>query len=245
SAATGTDVITSSATSSRPIQDRKLSISIDIFSVPAIWSPSQLHIGKIADSVAVGLVGIAENRNVDEMGGSPIWPNEAIDLPEVDLLASPLPNVLVAAVGHIMGKPSDIFVVPSFELIAPDDLHPAVLPGGRPENQEQPGGMVVALARALVERALDRFLDVPAPNQELIIGQVQIEVTEQHRGSRPGLEAQGRHAFLDGEGRLHWPARPERAVIPTRREWIERERRREIHHCHFRLTITGDHVGPL
>jgi hypothetical protein len=34
-------------------------------------------------------------------------------------------------------------------------------------------------------------------------------------------------------------------VIPTRREWIERERRREIHHCHFRLTITGDHVGPL
>src|SRR5262249_35462874 len=80
SAATGTDVITSSATSSRPIQDRKWSISIDIFSVPAIWSPSQLHIGKIADSVAVGLVGIAENRNVDEMGGRPIWPNVAIDL---------------------------------------------------------------------------------------------------------------------------------------------------------------------
>src|SRR5258708_38228171 len=145
-----------------------------------------------------------------------------------------------------MGKPSDIFVVPSFELITPDDLHPAVLPAGRPENHEQPGGMVVALARALVERALDRFLDVPAPNQELIIGQVQIDVTEQHRGSRPGLEAQGRHAVLDGEGRLHWPTRPERAVIPTRREWIEREeRRREIHHCHFRLTITGDHVGPL
>src|SRR5262249_25170507 len=62
------------------IQDRKWSISIDIFSVPAIWSPSQLHIGKIADSVAVGLVGIPENRNVDEMGGRPIWPNVAIDL---------------------------------------------------------------------------------------------------------------------------------------------------------------------
>src|SRR6516162_8514166 len=80
SAATGTNVITSSATSSRPIQDRKWSISINIFSVPAIWSPSQLHIGKIADSVAVGLVGIAKNRNVDEMGGRPIWPNVAIDL---------------------------------------------------------------------------------------------------------------------------------------------------------------------
>src|SRR5262249_56816265 len=103
SAATGTDVVTSSATSSRPIQDRKWSISIDIFSVPAIWSPSQLHIDKIADSVAVGLVGIAENRNVDEMGG----------------LASPLPNVLVAAVGHIMGKPSDIFVVPSLSPSSP------------------------------------------------------------------------------------------------------------------------------
>src|SRR5215510_13067148 len=75
--------------------------------------------------------------------------------------------------------------------------------------------MVVALARALVERALDRFLDVPAPNQELIIGQVQIDVTEQHRGSRPGLEAQGRHAVLDGEGHLHWPTRPERGYQPA------------------------------
>jgi len=59
----------------QPSQDRKWSISIDsidIFSVPATWSPSQPHIGKIADSVAVGLVGIAENRNVDEMGGRPI-----------------------------------------------------------------------------------------------------------------------------------------------------------------------------
>src|SRR5262245_60231682 len=65
----------SATSSSRPIQDRKWSISIDsieIFSVPATWSPSQPHIGKIADSVAVGLVGIAENRNVDEMGGRPI-----------------------------------------------------------------------------------------------------------------------------------------------------------------------------
>src|SRR5262249_12977515 len=60
-----------------------------------------------------------------------------------------------------MGKPPDIFVVPSFELISPDDLHPAVLPSGRLENQEQPGGMVVALARALVEPALDRFLETP------------------------------------------------------------------------------------
>jgi hypothetical protein len=30
--------------------------------------------------VVVGLVGIAENRNVDEMGGRPVWPNVAIDL---------------------------------------------------------------------------------------------------------------------------------------------------------------------
>jgi hypothetical protein len=50
------------------------------------------------------------------------------------------------------------------------------MPSGKPE---QLGGMVVALARALVERALDRFLDVPAPNQELIIGQVQIDVRPQ------------------------------------------------------------------
>src|SRR6266478_8195079 len=120
----------------------------------------------------MGLVGIAENRNVDEMGGRPVRPNVAIDLSQVDFRGSPLTNALAAAVGDIMGEPSDIFVVPGFELIAPDDLHPAFLPGGRPEDQEQPGGVVVALARVLVERTLDRLLDVPAPNQELIIGEV-------------------------------------------------------------------------
>jgi hypothetical protein len=68
----------------------------------------------------MGLVGIAENRNVDEMGGRPIRPNLAIDLSQVDFRSSPLTNVLVAAVGDIMGKPSDIFVFPGLELIAPD-----------------------------------------------------------------------------------------------------------------------------
>src|SRR5262249_33613085 len=59
-----------------------------------------------------------------------------------------------------MGKPSDIFVVPSFELIAPDDLHPAVLPGGRMDELK---GKVAALAvpvcaHPLSERRHDRVV---------------------------------------------------------------------------------------
>ena len=43
-------------------------------------SPSQLDVGKIAHGTPMGLVGIAENRNVDEMGGLAVRPNVAIDL---------------------------------------------------------------------------------------------------------------------------------------------------------------------
>src|SRR5262249_38856801 len=134
-----------------------------------VRSPSHLHIGKIADGAAVGLVRVAENRNVDEVSGRPIRPNVAIDLSQVDLLVPPLTNVLITAIGHIMGTASNILVVPGFQLVAPDDLHPAVLPGGGPQGQEQAGGMVVAFALALVELAFDGLLDIPAPNEEGIV----------------------------------------------------------------------------
>src|SRR3984893_19524287 len=186
------------------------------FEATAGTSPSQLYFDKIADGVAMGLVGIAEDCNVDEMGWCPIRPNMAIDLTQIDFLAPPLADVLITAVGDIMGKPVDIFVVPGFEPIAPDDLHPALLPRCCAEDQEQAGGVVVAFAHVLVERAFDGLLDVPAPNQEWIIGHVEIDVAEEHRGGRPGLEAQRRHAVLDGEGHLHWSTRPEFAVVPTR-----------------------------
>jgi hypothetical protein len=44
--------------------------------------------------------------------------------------------------------------------------------------------VVVAFAHVLVERAFDGLLDVPAPNQEWIIGHVEIDVAEEHRGGR-------------------------------------------------------------
>jgi hypothetical protein len=58
----------------------------------------------------------------------------AIDLSQVDLLASPLTNIFIAAIGDIVGKPSNIFVIARFQLIAPDDLHSAFLSGFRPED---------------------------------------------------------------------------------------------------------------
>ena len=45
----------------------------------------------------MGLVGIAENRNVDKMDVRAIRPNVAIDLFQIDFLAPPLTNVVIAA----------------------------------------------------------------------------------------------------------------------------------------------------
>ena len=40
--------------------------------------------------MAMGLVGIAENRNVGEISGRPVRPNVAIDLAQIDLNLEPL-----------------------------------------------------------------------------------------------------------------------------------------------------------
>jgi hypothetical protein len=56
------------------------------------------------------IVGIAEDCYVDKMGGRAIRPNVAIDFLQIDCLAPPLTDVLIAAVRYIMGKPSDILV---------------------------------------------------------------------------------------------------------------------------------------
>jgi hypothetical protein len=42
------------------------------------------------------------------MGRRAIGPIMAIDLPQIDFHAPPLANVLITAVGDIMGKPVDI-----------------------------------------------------------------------------------------------------------------------------------------
>jgi hypothetical protein len=55
-------------------------------------------------------------------------------------------------------------------------LHRALLATIRREPKKRPGRVIVAIARALVERAADRQFDVPAPREHRIGGEIDVDV---------------------------------------------------------------------
>src|SRR5207249_8068589 len=78
-------------------------------------------------------------------------------------LVKPAANPVVAGVSNEVREAADVFVFARFQPIAPDNLHGAFLAIIRREPKKQPRRVIVAFARALVERATDGQFDVPPP----------------------------------------------------------------------------------
>jgi len=78
-------------------------------------------------------------------------------------------------------KAADVLVVPGSQPIAPDHFHGALLAAVGYEPKKKPRRVIVSFARALVERAADRQLDIPAPRQCRIDGEIDIDLAKQHR----------------------------------------------------------------
>jgi len=72
-------------------------------------------------------------------------------------------------------KAADVLVVPGSQPIAPDHFHGALLAAVGYEPKKKPRRVIVSFARALVERAADRQLDIPAPRQCRIDGEIDID----------------------------------------------------------------------
>jgi hypothetical protein len=89
--------------------------------------------------------------------------------------------------------------------------------------------MIVALSRALVERAADQQFDVPAPRQHRIGGKIDVDVADQHRRAVVGFKPHAWHPVLDREGHRHGCPRPKFSLFPARGERIEREASSEVH----------------
>ena len=128
---------------------------------------------------------------------------------EVDLLVEPFSDPIVACVGNEVRKAADVFVVARLQPITPDHFHGALLAPIREEPKEEPRRVVVAFTRALVERAVDRQLDVPAPGERRIVGEIDIDGAGQHRRAVVGFEPHARDPVLDREGHRHRRPRPE------------------------------------
>jgi len=124
-------------------------------------------------------------------------PDLAIDAGEVDPLVEPAPDPVVAGVGNKMREAADVFVIPGFQPIAPDHLHRALLAAVGDEPKKQPRRMVVAFARALVERAIDLQRDVPAPSEHRIGDEIDIDIAKQHRRAVPGFAPHARQPVYD------------------------------------------------
>jgi hypothetical protein len=97
--------------------------------------------------------------------------------------------------------------------------------------------MIVAFARALVERAADWQFDVPAPGEHRIGAKINIDVAKQHRRAVMGFEPHARHPVLDRKGHRHRGTGPEFPMSPASGERIERKGLREIHHGYDRPAI--------
>jgi hypothetical protein len=71
------------------------------------------------------------------------------------------------------------------------------------ESKKEPRRVIVSFARALVERAADRQLDVPAPSEHRIGSEVDVDGAKQHRRAVMGLKPHARHPFFDREANRH------------------------------------------
>ena len=146
-------------------------------------------------------------------------PDLGIEAGEVDPLVEPAPDPVVAGVGNKMRDAADVFVIPGFQPIAPDHLHRALLAAVGDEPKKQPRRMVVAFARALVERAIDLQRDVPAPSEHRIGDEIDIDIAKQHRRAVPGFAPRARHPVpttIFAVRRFHAkiPARSHRTPYP-------------------------------
>jgi len=146
-------------------------------------------------------------------------PDLGIEAGEVDPLVELAADPVVAGVGNKMREAADVFVVSRFEPIAPDHLHRALFAAVGDEAKKQPRRMVVAFARALVERALDRQLDVPAPGEHRMGDEIDIDIAKQHRRAVAGFEPRARHPVpttIFAVRRFHAkiPARSHRTPYP-------------------------------
>jgi hypothetical protein len=145
----------------------------------------------------VRVVAVAEHGDIDQVRRRRILPDLGIDVAEVDLFVEPTAGPLLAGVGNEVREAADVFVLARFQPIAPDHLHGALLATIRREAKKQPRRVIVAFARALVERAADRQFDVPPPREHRVGGKVDIDMPKQHRSAVMGFEP---HAGVENSG---------------------------------------------
>src|SRR5271169_3583608 len=218
-----------------------VAIFLTLSHVPATGTraspPLESDIGEVADAGGVRVVAVAEHGDIDQVSGCGILPDLCIDAGEIDPLVEPAADPVVAGVGNKVRKATDVFVVPRFEPIAPDHLHGALLAAVGDEPKKEPRRVIVAFARALVERALDLQFDVPAPREHRVGGEIDIDLAKQHRRAVTGFEPQARHPVLDPKGHRHRRTRPEFPMSPAGGERIERKASPKIHHGHDRLAV--------
>src|SRR5580704_9189548 len=199
--------------------------------------PFEPDVIEITDAGGVSIIAVAEHGDIDQVRRRHILPDLGVDVAEVDLFFEPTAGPLLASVGNEVREAADIFVLARSQPIAPDHLHRALLATIRCEPKKQSRRVIVAFARALVERAADRQFDVPPPREHRIGSEVDIDMPTEHRGAVMGFEPHARHAVLDRESHAHRRTRPEFPMSPTKGEWIEREGLPEVHHGHDRSAV--------
>ena len=102
------------------------------------------------DAGGVRIIGVAEHRDIDQVSRRLILPDLGIDACKIDPLVKPAADPIVTAIGDEVWESADVFVVPRFQPIASDHLHRALVAAVGQKPKEQPCGMIVAFARALV-----------------------------------------------------------------------------------------------
>jgi hypothetical protein len=111
---------------------------------------------------------------------------------------------------------ADVFVLARFQPIAPDHLHRAPLAAICFEPKKQARRVIVAVSRALVERAADGQFD-PPPREHRVSGKVDIDMPKEHRRAVMGFKPHARHAVLDHECHRHRKTCPEFPMLPPGR----------------------------
>ena len=74
--------------------------------------PFESDISKVADAGGVGVVAVAEHRDIDQVCGCGIIPDLGIDAGEIDLLVEPAADPIAAGVGNEVREAADVLLVP-------------------------------------------------------------------------------------------------------------------------------------
>src|SRR5271169_3779415 len=146
--------------------------------------------------LAVCVSSLSQNTATSTKCAGRILPDLGIDAGEIDPLVEPAADPFVAGVGNEVREAADVFVVSRFQPIAPDHLHGALLAALGDEPKKQPRRVIVAFARAIVERALDRQFDKPAPREHRISGEIDIDLAKTASTRCPGPDWECLAAFI-------------------------------------------------